>query len=306
MAMNWRIVLLVCFCLGLSLPGGVPRAEPVQFIDDAGQLIQVQTPARRIVSLSPHITELLFFVGAGSQVVGVTEYSDYPDAAKGLPVVGRHNDIDLERLIRLKPDAVVVWGRGAANPKIERIKALGLRVVYSDPQSLSGIADNMVRMAQLAGTELQAQAAIDAWRGRLEALQPAAAIEGRTDARADAPLVFYQVWDKPLMTVNRKHIIGQAIALCGGRLLFGELPLQVPTVGTEAVVRGNPDVILFSGDGRRTASWAAAWLPWKRIAAVKSNHLFELPPDLLVRAGPRFLDGVEKVCHVMDRVRESR
>jgi iron complex transport system substrate-binding protein len=284
------------------------RAEPIRFIDDAGQALQLSTPARRLVSLSPHITELLFFVGAGSHLVGVAEHSDFPEAAKSLPRVGRYNDIDLERIVRLKPDAVIVWGRGAANPKVDRLKALGLRVIYSDPQTIAGIADNMVWMSQLTGLEGQAQGSIDAWRQRLDAVQgtgSAAALSG-PEGRQDAPLVFYQVWDAPLMTVSRKHIIAQAIRLCGGRLLFGDLPLVIPTVNMESVIRGNPDVILFSGDGSRTLKWGQAWAPWKRISAVKSNHVFELPPDLLVRAGPRFLDGVEKLCHVLDRVRESR
>lgn len=284
--------------------GAGHHTEPISFVDDAGQMIQVTTHARRIVALSPHITELLFFVGAESQVVGVAQASDFPESARRLPVVAQHNDIQLEALMRLKPDAVIAWGRGAANPKLDRLKALGVRVIYSDPQSPAAIADNMQWMAQLAGTEALAQPAIDAWRQRLqqiEAQRPAA-----SEPRQDDPLVFYQVWDRPLMTVNRRHLIAQAIRLCGGRTLFADLPLQTPTVSTESVVRGNPDVILYTRDAAAKSDWGRDWFRWRSIRAVAANHVFELPPDLLVRAGPRFIDGVERVCQVMARVREAR
>ena len=282
----------------------VRASEPVSFVDDAGQVIQVETPARRIVALSPHITELLYFVGAEAVLVGVAQASDFPPAAKRLPAVASHSDINLEALLRLKPDAVIAWGRGAANPKLDRLKSLGIRVIYSDPQSLAGIADNMQWMSMLAGTEAQAQPAIDAWRVRLAQIEQS--VGPVSEPRNDAVSVFYQVWDKPLMTVNRRHLISQAISLCGGRPLFAELPLLTPTVSIESVVRANPDVILYTRDAESRIDWGKAWMAWKNIRAVSANHVFSLPPDLLVRAGPRFLDGVERVCQVLGRVKDAR
>lgn len=298
------------FLASLLLAGSLSaRAETVSFVDDAGQIIQVITPARRIVALSPHITEMLFFIGAGAHVVGVAQASDHPAEVTRLPVVATHNDINLEAVVRLKPDAVIAWGRGAASPKLDKLKSMGLRVVYSDPQTPAGIAENMQWMAQMAGMEVQAQTSIDNWRARLaqiEAQHASGPLAANGEARPDDPLVFYQVWDKPLMTVNRRHLIAQAIRLCGGRNLFADLPLQTPAVSVEAVVRGNPDVILYTDDRKRSLDWGKQWGSWRNIKAVRSSHIFALPPDLLVRSGPRFLDGIERVCDVMHRVKAAR
>ncbi len=284
--------------LGLSLlVSAVCAQAQISFMDDAGQTLTLATPAKRIVSLAPHITELLYFVGAESSIVGVSEFSDFPEAAKKLPVVGRHDNVDFERLLRLKPDAVIVWGRGSANAKVDQMKALGLRVIYSDPQTLSNIADNMQWMSQLAGTEAAAQAQIESWRNRLSVLSGISA-----EPKAELA-VFYQVWDRPLMTINRQQLISQGIQLCGGRNIFADLPLLTPTVSMEAVVRANPDLIVFSKNTAGKANWVQPWLRWKNIKAVAHHQIIELPPDLLVRSGPRILDGLEKLCASMDKAR---
>lgn len=309
-----RTLLALTAVLAALLPApAYCQPEPIRFIDDAGQALQLHTPARRIVALSPHITEMLFFVGAGAQVVGVAQASDFPAEVARLPVVASHNDINLEAVVRLKPDAVIAWGRGAANPKLDRLKSMGLRVVYSDPQTPAGIAENMQWMAQMAGTESHASPLIDAWRSRLMQIESQQASPGNsggntgsTEVRFDDPLVFYQVWDKPLMTVNRRHLIAQAIALCGGRTQFADLALQTPTVSVEAVVRGNPDVILYTDDRKRSLDWGKQWSVWRNVKAVRASHVFSLPPDLIVRPGPRYLDGVERVCDVLNRVKAAR
>ena len=286
--------------LGLSLLLSAMWAQAqISFMDDAGQTLTLAAPAKRIVSLAPHITELLYFVGAESSIVGASEFSDFPDAAKKLPVVGRHDNVDFERLLRLKPDAVIVWGRGSANAKVDQMKALGLRVIYSDPQTLSNIADNMQWMSQLAGTEASAQPQIESWRNRLSVLSGISA-----EHKAELS-VFYQVWDRPLMTINQQQLISQGIQLCGGRNIFADLPLLTPTVSVESVVRANPDLIVFSKNTAGKTDWAQPWLRWKKIKAVANQQVIELPADLLVRSGPRMLDGVEKLCASIDRARAA-
>ncbi len=266
----------------------------IQFTDDAGQLQVFKAPAQRIVSLAPHITELLFFVGAGDAVVGVMQHSDFPAQAKKIPVVGQADQLDYERIMRLKPDVVIAWGGITANPRLEKLRSMGLRIVYSDPQTLQAIAQNMQWLAILTGRQNHAEPLIQQWRTRLSQLQYAASNSNLT--------VFYQVWNQPLLTVSRQQIIGQAVALCGAQVLFGGMSHPTPMVSLEAVVRANPDIIVFSERRQVANLWLKQWQQWPQIKAVRKGQLFILPPDLLVRPGPRFLDGVQRLCEVIETV----
>ena len=264
--------------------------------DDTGAELRLAKPAQRIVSLAPHVTEILYAAGAGERIVGTVEYSDYPPAAKALPRVGGYSRVDLEAVLALKPDLVVGWESGNADASLTKLRALGLPVYINQPNRMLDIARSIEQVGRLAGTSAAADAAAARFRERHA--QYAARYSGRPKIR-----VFYQIWKQPLMTINGKQIISDAIALCGGENVFAELPVLAPTVSVEAVLAVNPDVIVASGMGEARPEWLDDWRRWPALAAVARDNLFFIPPDLIQRHTPRVLDGAERLCGFLEKVR---
>ncbi len=267
------------------------RAE-VAVTDDAGRRVALAVTATRIVSLAPHATELLFAAGAGNRIVGVSDYSDFPADARQLPSVGGSMQLDLERIVALKPDLIVAWKSGNSPKQIARLRALGLTVFESEPRQLDEVATSLERLATLAGSE----------QGRVEATRfrsGLAALRERYAQRSPVT-VFYQIWPSPLMTLNDGHIVSEAIRLCGGRNVFGQLRVLAPTVSREAVVRADPETI-FVSDERGEA--VERWRAFPRMKAVRGGHLFRMDGSVMNRAGPRLLEATETLCEHIDRAR---
>lgn len=267
------------------------RAE-VMVVDDAGRRIMLPAPAVRIVSLAPHATELLFAAGAGSRVVGVSDYSDFPAEARQLPSVGGNLQLDLERIVALKPDLVIAWKSGNSPKQIARLRALGLTVFESEPRQFDDVASSLERLGTLAGSA-QGQAQAERFRQQLAALREQYA--GRSPVT-----VFYQIWPSPLMTLNDKHIVSEAIRLCGGRNVFGPLAVLAPTVSREAVVRADPQAI-FVSDERGDAF--DRWRNFRNMKAVRSGHLFRIDGGVMNRAGPRLAEATRMLCERIDQAR---
>lgn len=264
--------------------------------DDTGRNLHLARPAQRIITLAPHATELLFAAGAGATLIATVEFSDFPPAARHLPRVGGYETIDVERIVALKPDLVIAWGSGNPPAVIEQLIAMRVPVYISEPRNLDDIASSLIAFGRFAASLPEAEQAATAFRQRAAALR--ARYGGRSPVR-----VFYQVWDEPLMTVNDSHLISKVLALCGGHNVFGRLPTLAPTVDTEAVLAADPDVILSSEETGARRDAIDSWRHWPRLKAVRNNHLFVLPPDILVRHAPRILDGAQAVCDRLDRVR---
>ncbi|MEO6409502.1 MAG: cobalamin-binding protein [Burkholderiaceae bacterium] len=276
-------------------------AAALGVVDDRGVRIELAAPARRIVTLAPHLTELMFAAGAGERIVGTVAYSDFPAAAQRIERVGDASALDLERLVALKPDLVVVWLGGTPQRQLDVLAALGLPLYYQQPSSLGSIADSLERFGALAGTSALARPAAVRFRERL------AGIAARY--RGSAPVtVFHQVWDRPVMTVGGNHLISQVIALCGGRNIFDGLSALAPVVSTEAVLDADPELIggAGAGTGLPRDAGLGIWLAWPQLRAVSRGNLYVLPPDLISQAGPRILDGAQQLCDAMDEARRRR
>jgi len=273
----------------------LPLRAEISVLDDTGQAVTLEKPAQRIISLAPHITELLFAAGAGDAVVGVTEFSDYPDAARSLAQVGGAAGLDLEAIVALQPDLVVAWLSGNPRVQVERLQALGFTVFLSEPRRLRDVPDTLQRLGQLAGTEAVAVAEADRFRRRYAALH---------DNYASRPKVrvFYQIWDQPLMTLNGEHLVSDVLRLCGGENVFNALPALAPQVGIESVLLANPDVIVVAADDGESPL-LAAWRRWPELSSVAQGHVYALPRDQLVRHSPRVLDGAERLCKLLDDFR---
>jgi len=271
------------------------RAE-ITVNDDAGQAVRLARPAQRIVSLSPHITELLFAAGAGGNVVAAVEYSDFPAAAKQLPRIGSYSALDLERIARLKPDLAIAWSSGNPPGQVAQLARLGIPVFVSEPKKLEDIPATLRRLGRLAGT-VAAEDAARGFESRLAGLR--AKYGGQRSVG-----VFYEIWNQPLMTVGGDHVISAAIALCGGHNVFAQLKQPAEAVELEAVLRADPEVIVASGMGEQRPEWLDHWQRWPRLAAVQRGNLFFVPPDLLQRHTPRLLDGAERLCESLEVARQ--
>lgn len=284
---------LLCWLL-LLLPLAAQAA--VSVTDSSGNVVTLPHPAQRIVSLAPHLTELLFAIGAGDRIVGTVSYSDYPPAAKQIPRVGGYSELDLERIVALRPDLIVAWQSGNSPAQLTRLQSLGIPVYRNEPRRLDDIPRTMEQLGVLAGTSAVAVPAARAWRSRLAQLRA-------RYAHATPLRVFYEVWHRPLMTVNGQHLISAAIELCGGSNVFAGLSALAPQISLEAVLAANPDVIVASGMADARPEWLDDWRRWPQLKAVQEHNLFFVPPALLQRAGPRFLEGTEQLCLALDRAR---
>ncbi len=285
--MRWAWLLLLWTC--------VANAQ-IQVKDDYGNEVRLATPATRIVSLAPHLTELVYDAGAGSRLVGALEYSDYPPAAKELPRVGSEAGIDLEAVMALQPDLVVAWPNAGSLRAVNRLADLGLAVFRSEPRELDDIPRTLERLGVLTGTQQEAQRAAAEFRARVRKL------EARYSKRSPVR-VFYQVWDRPLVTVNGAHVITKVIRLCGGVNVFERLPLIAPEIDREAVLRADPQVIVASGLNGERPAWLDAWKAFPGLTAAARGNLYAIPSELIQRHTPRLLDGAERLCRILDKVR---
>lgn len=298
----YRPALMLC-----ALCTGMAHAAPVTVQDDAGHTLTLAQPAQRVISLAPSLTEMLYEAGGGETLVGAVEYSDFPPQAKALPRVGSNQKLDLERIATLKPDLVLVWFHGNALREIERLRALDIPMFYLEPHGIADIPGALERLGRLVGSEATADAAAARFRTRHASLQKIYA--GRKPVR-----VFYQIAEKPLMTINDHQIISDVIRLCGGVNVFGKEPMLVPQLSTESVVAANPDVILTAhmggggGEATRAMSEAslAGWLKFSRMPAVKHRQMWLIPGDAISRHGPRILNGAQAICAALEDARKFK
>lgn len=285
--------------LSLALCGGAAQAADIVLKDDTGATLRLPAPARRIVSLAPHVTENLFAAGAGGQVVGTVDYSDYPEAAKKIARVGGYSRLDLEAVAALRPDLIIAWDSGNAPGHVAKLRSLGIPVFISQPNRIEDVAEQLEKFGQLAGTSAVANGAATRFRARL------AEIRKQYSGQPRVP-TFYQIWKQPLMSVGRQQIISDVISLCGGSNVFGQVEQMAPKVSEEAVLAANPEAIIASGMGDSRPEWLDDWKRWKQITAVARDNLFFVPPELIQRHTPRILEGAARLCEHLETARHRR
>jgi iron complex transport system substrate-binding protein len=274
----------------------MPAHAEVRVTDDTHHVVVLAAPAQRIVSLGPHLTELAYAAGGGQAMVGAIRFSDFPEAAKALPVVGDAHVIDFERIAKLKPDLVLVWGSGLNERHKARLRSLGLTVYESEIRQAQGIADTLRRLGTLLGHAATAEASARRFEGQWQAL--ATRYERKPPVR-----VFWQLWHEPLMAINREHLISEAMRLCGGVNVFADLPLLTPTVSWEAAIAADPQLIATSGRQQDAARDFAPWWRFASVSAVKQQRFVSIDGDLIGRMGPRFVEGAAALCEAIERAR---
>jgi iron complex transport system substrate-binding protein len=260
--------------------------------------VTLAAPARRIVALAPHLTELAYAAGAGQRLVGVASFSDYLPAARELPQVGDAVRLDFERIVALKPDLVLAWKGGNAPADVGRLEQLGYPLFATQAARLSDIPRLLRVIGKLAGTGRPAGRAAEGFERETRALRA-------RYAKASRVRVFYLIWHKPLLTVNGAHLISDVINLCGGENVFADASQLTLEVSLEALIAANPEVILGGASAGGEKDFARQW----RAAATQA--LRDVPahyvnPDLIQRPTPRIVEGAKTVCSALEEVRNSR
>lgn len=259
--------------------------------DDLGDEVVLETPATRIVSLAPHLTEILFSLGVGMKIVGTVRYADYPEQAKQIPRLGDAFSLNVESVLALRPDLILAWHTGGINRPIRRLKEFGIPVYVNESTTLNSIADGIVQISTLVGAESAGKILQKTFVGSLSRL--------RRDVDG-GPAIFFQISDHDLYTLNGEHLIGQAIRLCGGRNLFPDLQPQVTLVSKEAVVLAAPDLILITQHASAVPSpWIERWQQYD----VFKGRVVTIDPNLISRPGFRMLEGIKSLCDVISRVK---
>lgn len=268
----------------LLMPQAVFAAITIQ--DDIGRSITLTHPARRIISLAPHVTELIYAVGAGAQLVGADSASDFPAAAKTLPRIGDYSRINFERVAGLKPDLIIGWTSGNRAADIYKLRQMGIPVLLTDAHRLTDVARLLRLIGNATAQRATGEAAARAFEADLSKLRA-------RHRSASTRRVFYQIWDKPLMTIGGDHWINDAITLCGGRNIFADLKAASPIVSLEAVVARMPEIIISGSDA---PDMRPMWRRFPHLPAVQRKALVRVNADALHRPTPRLLEGVGALC----------
>jgi len=271
----------------------------VSVVDDTGQNVTLTAPATRIISLAPNITEILFHIGAGAQVVGVVSYSDFPPEAIKVAGVGTYDQLDIEAILKLQPDLVVGWNSGNSAEDLKTLEELGLTVYRNESKTLEDVASSMQQFAALTGHSTMGNTKSAAF------LEGTLSLQKRYQDRKNLR-VFYQIWGDPIYTVNGHHLISHLINQCGGTNIFSGLETLAPVVTTESVIERNPEVIVAGVYPGPVPEWFGEWNKWSGIEAVKSDHLYTIDTNHISRMGPRILLGMQAMCEVIDKGREGR
>ncbi len=271
-----------------------PALPAVTLRDDLGREVTLAQSARRIVTLAPFLTELAFAAGVGERVVGVSAYSDYPEAARSLPQVSSSAGFSLERIAALEPDLVLVWRDSVRPDEIERIERFGGAVYVANARMLEDVARTLEAIARLAAVD--ASAAVRTYRGRLAELR--ASYSGRR--RLD---VLLEIWHRPLTTIAGRHFMNEALEVCGARNVFADLPGVTPAVPWEDVYARDPEAVVGAGSAGDRAQFVANWRARPELTAVKNNRLVYVDPDTIQRPSLRLVQGITQLCEGLDRAR---
>jgi iron complex transport system substrate-binding protein len=256
---------------------------------------------QRIITLAPHLSELVDEAGGAERLVSVSAFSNFPESVKQLPITSDARSIDLEKIKSLRPDLIIYWRGGTSESQIQSIKKTfnkDVQFISVQPKKLSDIATDIETIGKVLGTDLIAKKNAGALRLKITELT-----NNQKNINARKVNVFYQVWAQPLMTLNQDHIIGDIIQLCGGEQLFASEKVLVPAVSREAVIKANPEIIFTAVDSTKMNTDWSMWSLFPQLAATKNNAFIDLDGDIISRPSPRIMQGAQKICAEINKVR---
>lgn len=291
--------IIICALAAILLTTGFTAvANTLEVADSLDRRVILAEPAQRVITLAPHLVENLYSAGGGEKIVGTVSFSNYPGAAKALPVIGSFNAFSLERIVTLQPDLILMWGSGSGLQALEQLQGLAVPVYVDELRTLEDLYRSIRNLGVLTGAATEAEQEAT----RLE--------QGFAQLRAQRAgvrrlSVFYQIWHEPLQTLNGDHLINEVIQICGGTNVFADAASLTPKVSLESVLDRDPDVIVASGMSQSRPAWLENWRDYPGLKAVEHNALFSINPDQIQRPTARLLQGATALCQQLDAVRAS-
>jgi cobalamin transport system substrate-binding protein len=285
---NWFLAALLSMALVLTACTPVGQTSPQYFFDDLGRLVAINGTPQRIISLAPSNTEILFALGLGDKVVGVTDYCDYPPEALNKTKVGGYANPDIEKIVALNPDLILV-AYGTPMEVINSMVELGLTVFGIKTTDLDDLLNDIRRIGEITDKEIEAQALTSEMESKIQA------VTNLTAELEQRPRVFYIVWHDPLWTAGSGTFIHELIEKAGGVNICGNIT-GYPTISIEEVVARNPEIIITS-IWPGVYEWAMNETALNATDARQYNRVFACDDNLVQRPGPRLVEGLEWFAH---------
>lgn len=288
---KWR-VLISCLCLPIFSQVFTSFASTATYLDDLKRAVNITTKPTRIVSLAPSITEILFALGLDEEVVGVTQFSNYPSAAANKSKVGSYVKLNIEAIVALSPDLIIATADGNPRNVIERLHSLGFSVFVVYPKDVKDIYKNIRTIGLITGKSENGEKLAQSLEKKINTIATKA-------NQPDRPKVFFQLGKTPLYTAGKNTFIDRLIGLAGGVNIVTSTKVRYPAYSMEEIIRSNPEYIFSTVMGNETIELLDFWKKWTTIDAVKNGNLFTINPDLMNRPSPRIADGLEELAKII-------
>lgn len=286
-----RIKMALVFLMITGLPA---TSLSKTAIDQLGRSVNLPDPPRRIVSLAPSITEILYALQMESRLVGATQFSDYPHAAVKLPKVGSYVRLDVEKIVSLKPDLCIAVKDGNPEHIIRKLESLGIAVYAVDPRNLTAVRDTVVEMGNILGAGPQAKTIAAAMDSSIKT------VRDKLSHVTHQPGVFFQIGVSPIVSTGTHTFIHELITMAGGNnLAQGSTPY--PRYSKEQVIGMRPEVIIITSMARKAVfeQVKAQWQQWRDLPAVKNNRIHLVDSDIFDRASPRLVEGLAVLARLI-------
>lgn len=290
----FMIAYVLSGCGGSDKKATGRRAEV--FTDAMQRQVTVPRPLKRVVSMAPNVTEMLFAIGLDDEIIGVTDFCDYPDAARGKPKIGGYYNPSIEMILSLAPDLIIATPDGYSKERVEKLDQSGISVFLVNPQKIDEVLETMLTLGKITGKDDVAKRVVEDLRARVEAVREKVS----SIPSEKRPKVFYEIGHDPLITAGPGNFVDNLIRAAGGINIAGDAPTDWPRYSIEAVIMKEPDVIITaphvsSGESTATEADASVWQKYKTIPAVRDGRIYSVNPDILLRSGPRIVDGLEEL-----------
>jgi len=261
--------------------------------DDIGRSVKITPAPKRIISLAPGITEMLYALGLADNIAGVTTFCDWPAAARTKQKIGGFTNPSIEKIVSLKPDLIIATADGNRQDTVQQLEKLGLPVYIINPADTNGVLRNILQIGKITNRKDAAGKLADRLQKRLNNIT--AQIRHKKK-----PRVFFQLGQEPLFTAGSKTLINEAIERAGGINVAGLDTARYPVYSAEGVIASSPEIIVFAPmiNDKKSVAVKNYWQKFKDISAVKNNKIYPIDADLINRASPRIFDAIEIMASI--------